>query len=232
MVFAIAEIGVNWDGEFELAKEMMLNAKAAGFDAVKFQAYEKENVKNHPEASRLVKTTITKDNVEIINNLAKDVGIEWFCTPMYPEAVDMLNPFVNRFKIRAADSKSLLQNKTSGLIERVLNTNKEVIISTEFSPRNSMYFADPKIKWLYCVSKYPCSFTDLDFSNMKDFDGYSNHCPHILAPLTAVILGAEIIEIHITPDKTKQFVDNAVSLDYTELNELMNLIHLSDKIKK
>jgi len=48
MFFVVAEIGVNWDGDFELAKEMIKNAKESGCDAVKFQAYQEEIVKNHP----------------------------------------------------------------------------------------------------------------------------------------------------------------------------------------
>jgi len=59
MVFVVAEIGVNWDGNFKLAKEMMQNAKKAGCNAVKFQAYLEETVKSHPEYLRLVKATIS-----------------------------------------------------------------------------------------------------------------------------------------------------------------------------
>jgi len=51
------------------------------------------------------------------------------------------------------------------------------------------------------------------------------------APLASVILGAKIIEVHITTDKTKNFIDNNVSFDSKELKNLLNLIHLSEKIK-
>ena len=124
MVFVVAEIGVNWDGNFELAKEMMNKAKEAGCNAIKFQAYLEGMVKDHPERPRLMASTITKANVETINELSKSVGIEWFCTPMYPEAVDMLEPFVKKLKIRLADGKPLLENKTSELLQRVLKTKK------------------------------------------------------------------------------------------------------------
>jgi sialic acid synthase SpsE len=230
MVFFVAEIGVNWEGDFELAKQMMENAKKIGCSAVKFQAYLENMVKDHPERSRLMNSTISKTNIDSINSLAKSVGIEWFCTPMYPDAVDMLNPFVKRFKIREFDARPLLENKTTELLERVLRTNKEVIISCQKSPKNTKYFGHPKVKWLYVVPKYPCNLTDLDFSNIKDFDGFSNHCPQIIAPLVAVILGAEIIEVHITSDKIGNFVDNEVSFDYKELIELMKLINLVKKI--
>ena len=115
MVFLVAEIGVNWDGDIELAKEIMINAKKSGCNAVKFQAFDENILGRHPEALRLMKSSITEDNVEIINNTAKDVGIEWFCTPMYAKAVEFLNPFVSRFKIREFDGRILLENKKTPL---------------------------------------------------------------------------------------------------------------------
>lgn len=230
MFFVVAEIGVNWDGDFDLAKEMIKKAKEAGCNAVKFQAYQEEIVKDHPEKSRLAKSAISKNNVETINEIAKSIGIEWFCTPMYLEAVDFLEPYVKRFKIREIDSRILLQNKSSELFDKIYKTNKEIIISSESSPKDCKYFSDPRVKWLYCVPKYPCSLADLDFSYIKDFNGYSNHCPFIIAPLASAINGAKIIEVHITSDKTKSFIDNNVSFDYLELKNLIDLIHQSEKM--
>lgn len=232
MVFVIAEIGVNWDGNFELAKDMMEHAKKSGCDAVKFQAYTHELIKEHPDASRLIKSAITNLNVEKIDQIAKSVGIEWFCTPMFPDAIEFLNPFVNRYKIRWYDGKQLHENKKSEILEKILETKKEVMISCDEYPKNSNLKNSSNIKWLYCIPKYPCKLEDFDFSNIQSYDGFSNHCPHYLAPLSAVILGAKIIEIHITSDKSKKFFDNNVSFDYNELSELMNLVRLSEKIKK
>ena len=97
--------------------------------------------------------------------------------------------------------------------------------------RRTKFYGNFKIKWLYVVPKYPCQLEDINFKNLKDFDGYSNHCPHLIAPLTAAILGAEIIEVHITADKSKDYLDNNVSFDYKELKSLVSLIHSSKKIK-
>ena len=232
MSFIIAEIGVNWDGDLSLAEDMMIHAKNSGCDAVKFQAFNKSIIGNHPEYERLIKTSISESNVKKINEVATSVGIEWFCTPMYVEAVDFLDPYVKRFKIREFDSRQLLENKTTDLVEKVLGTGKEIIISSQQSLENSKFYNHPKIKWLYCVPKYPCSLEDLDFSELGKFDGFSNHCPQIIAPLSAAILGAEIIEMHITSSKTKNFVDNNVSFDYDELKEVVRLIRLSEKIKR
>jgi len=231
MVFVVGEIGVNWDGNFELAKEMMQNAKNVGCNAVKFQSFNEDIIKNHPEKLRLINATICEDNIDTIIDLSKAVGIEWFCTPMYLEAVDLLNPYVKRFKIREVDSRDLLENKTTKLFEKLLDTKKEIIISSQKSPKTSKFYKNSQLKWLYCVPKYPCNFSDLDFRNIRDFNGYSNHCPHFLAPMTAAILGSKIIEIHITADKTKNFIDNNVSFDYSELEKFMNLLRQLDDMK-
>jgi sialic acid synthase SpsE len=151
---------------------------------------------------------------------------------MYPEAVDLLDSFVQKFKVRVHDGRPILKNETSQLFSRILKTNKEIIISSEISPAKTKFFSASNIKWLYCVPKYPCEFSDLDFSNIKDFNGYSNHCPHFLAPLTAAILGAQIIEVHVTDDKSKDFIDNDVSFDFVQLQEMIKLIRLSEKIKR
>src|SRR5690242_7527164 len=119
MVFVVAEIGVNWDGNVDLAKSMMTHAKEAGCNAVKFQAFDESIVKEHPEKSRLMNSSIIKNNAEIINELAKSVGIEWFCTPMYLDAVDILEPYVSKFKIREYDGRPLLEGKTTKLLERI-----------------------------------------------------------------------------------------------------------------
>lgn len=231
MVFVVAEIGVNWDGNFDLAKSMMTRAKECGCSAVKFQSFDENIVKNHSEKSRLMNSSITKVNVETINELAKSVGIEWFCTPMYTKAVDILEPYVSRFKIREFDSRPLLEGKTTELLERILKTGKEILVSSQRSPKDTKYFGHKQIKWLYVVPKYPCSLSDLDFRNIREFDGFSNHHPNIVAPLTAAILGARIIETHITSDKFKDFIDNNVSLDFEQLRILIDTIHQAEQIK-
>ncbi len=231
-VFIVAEIGVNWNADFNLAEQMMYLAKKAGCNAVKFQAFNENLISAHPEKERLLKTSISKDNIKRIDSISKKVGIEWFCTPMYPEAIEFLEPYVNRYKIRVFDGKPLFDNKSSELLEQIIKTEKDIIISCEKPPNQTKLYQNKNVRWLYCVPKYPCSLKDLDFSRIDDFDGFSNHCPEIIAPLTSAILGAKIIEVHITLDRSKNFIDNSVSFEPDELFELVKLIRKSEEIKR
>ncbi len=231
MVFIIAEIGVNWDGDFELAKKMIVNAKNAGCSAVKFQSFTEELVKNHPEKSRLMKSSIDKTNINEVSGIAKTNKIEFLCTPMYPEAVNIIEPFVKKIKIREYDSRKIFDGEKSEIFENIIKTDKEILMSCHKSPKSLSCYGNPKIKYLYCVPKYPCELKDLDFSKISEYDGYSNHCNHVLAPLVAAVLGTNIIEIHITSDKSKKFIDNNVSFDYGELKNCINLISDLKNIK-
>lgn len=231
-MFIVAEIGVNWEGNFELLENLLINLKKIGCHAVKFQAYSLDMIKDHPLRERLEKSAITESNVEEINELSKKIGIEWFCTPMYPDAVTFLEPFVKRYKVRESDGRILMKNLTSPLIERVLDTNKEVIVSVNENPTKSKFYENKKIKWLYCVPKYPCKLEEINFEEIEKFNGYSNHCDNIVAPLTAAILGAEILEIHVTADKNGDFIDNPVSFDLSEMKKLIQSIEATEKIKK
>ena len=232
MVFITAEIGVNWDGDFILIEKMMRDAKNAGCDAVKLQAFDEKIVSENPEKNRLLKSSISRNNIEQINSISKKIGIEWYCTPMYPDAIDFLDSFVKRYKIRYNDSLPLHENRTTSLISKALETEKQIIVSTQKNPKQLELYNNNNVKWLYVVPKYPCSIDELDFSNLSDFDGFSNHCIHFLAPLSAAILGAKMIEIHVTSNKDKDFIDNPVSFDTNETKKLVTLIRYAEKMQK
>ena len=137
MSFIVAEIGVNWDGDFTLLEEMMNHAKNSGCDAIKFQSFNKNIIGDHPEYERLIKTSVSESNIKKINELSQTVGIEWFSTPMYIEAIDFLDQYVKRFKIREFDSRQLLENKTTELVKKAVETGKEIIISSQHPLKNS-----------------------------------------------------------------------------------------------
>jgi N,N'-diacetyllegionaminate synthase len=232
MVFITAEIGVNWRGDFQIVEKLMQTAKKSGCDAVKFQAFNEKIIGDHPKKKELMKTSISPENIKQIDTISKKIGIEWYCTPMYEEAVNFLEPYVKRYKIRYSDCVPLHKNEKTDLFTKIMNTGKEVIISSGKNPKDLPEYKNEKIKWLYVVPKYPCKLEELDFSSISYFDGYSNHCTHFLAPISASILGAKMIEVHITLDHDGDFVDNPVSFDPIELEEVVKLIRLSEKIHR
>ena len=94
--------------------------------------------------------------------------------------------------------------------------------------QNSIFYNNPKLIWLYGIPKYPCEITELNFKKLDKFDGYSNHCQDPLAIYVARSLGAKYFEIHVTMDKSKDYIDNVVSFDF---NETKLIIENIKKIK-
>lgn len=232
MIYIVAEIGVNWNGSFEILEKMISKSKNIGCNAVKFQAFNREQIKSHPEADKLIKTSISEENIDKINQIAMKYEIEWFCTPMYPEIVKVLEPYVKRFKLREFDGREIVKNNQTALAKAVLDSGKEVIISSQESPKNCKFYTNEKIKWLYCVPKYPCVIEDMNFEKIQDFNGYSNHCVDAIIPISAAILGAKIIEIHVTLDKNGEYVDNNVSFEFDELEKIVNDIRKVERLRK
>ena len=224
MVYLIAEIGVNWNGKIDLVKEMIFEAKNAGCNAVKFQSFSLEQVKEHPLKESLLKSSINSKTVKKIFEITNDARMDFICTPMYSNAVKFLKDYVSKFKIREYDGRQIVMNQRSEIFEKILDTGKEIIISSEQSPENCNFYNNSKISWLYCVPKYPCTKDEVDFTKLDKFDGYSNHCPDIQVPIKAAHLGAKIIEVHITSNKNEDFIDNNVSFDYNELRTIINTI--------
>lgn len=232
MTYIVSEIGVNWNGDFEILEKMISKSKNAGCNAVKFQAFNMEQIKSHPECEMLIKTSISEKNIEKINQIAQRYEIEWFCTPMYPEIVKVLNPFVKRFKLREFDGRSLVEDEITPLTKSVLETGKEIIVSSQKSPKNCDNYKNEQIRWLYCVPKYPCIIEDIDFKDIQDFNGYSNHCVDPIVPISAAVLGSDIIELHVTLDKNGKYIDNNVSFDFEELKKIVNNIRKIERLKK
>jgi len=151
---------------------------------------------------------------------------------MYVDAVELINKYVKKFKIRQSDGIPIVNNQKTKLLDAILKTDKNIIISSEISPKKSNLYNNNQVSWLYCVPKYPCKVEEIDFSYLNDFDGYSNHCQDILVPSIAASLGSKMIEIHVTNDKSKNFIDNPVSFDFKEVEEITTSIRKIEKIKK
>ena len=74
LVEVIAEIGINWDGDFDLLFEMINKSKESGCNAVKLQSFERTTCNNHPETERLLKSSVTEKNIEKVKVGPVEVG--------------------------------------------------------------------------------------------------------------------------------------------------------------
>ena len=239
LTFIAAELGVNWRNLDE-AKKMIGLAQAAGADAVKFQCYLGEHVKGHPKEEELRDKILDQVCLQHLKDIADECGIEFFATPYYPEAVDMLESIggIKRYKIRYADRCN------NDLINAVLKTNKKVLLSCDtayldhmiYERGSEVKFNPARIDYIYCIPEYPPPLEKIAFPiDFRDslFYGYSNHYPSISAPLAAAARGAEYIEVHVKKSKSHDSytpIDDAVSITFTELEELVKMIREIEKV--
>lgn len=232
MVFIAAEIGVNFR-DFREVKRMIGLAKDAGVDGVKFQVFREEHIKGHPREAELHDLILKQSDIQFLKDTAHECGIEFFATPMYPEAVDMLEKVgVKRYKIRYADRC----NKT--LISRIVKTDisKPIFLSCDDEYMDQDYFDREefeRLRFVYCVPEYPPKRVELPVFCDEPYDGYSNHYPSISVPLAAAARGAEYIEVHVKQDKYPKGykpIDDAVSLTFSDLKELIRLTREIEKV--
>ena len=219
MTFVTAEIGANWAGDYQLLEFLIIQCKKMNISAVKLQALSPKLLERHFELPYYSESSVNSENIEKIDKLFKKHNLEWYCTPTIPAHVDMLEPYVNRYKIRCADSN----NKK--LCDKVFGTGKKVIISST----RPLKYDDKRIKNLYCVPRYPTRFEEHNFNLMKKFDGFSNHCSNPLAILKAVLLGLKYIEFHMTPTHDIFMLDNHVSFTPEQAIEILRWISIYNR---
>lgn len=216
MTFITAEIGTHWKGDFDLLARMVASAYAVGFDAVKFQAFRLEDLNSRPYR---MNSTVTADNVAKIDDICKSIGIEWYCMSTYVEAIDFLDPYVKRYKIRYRDSADV------SLLNKIFTRGKPVIISCE-KPKIST----ERVTNMYCINKYPHSYQEIDFEKMKLFDGFSCHAPYSKSVIDAVkIGGVNYLELHVTYDiDDETLADNCVAFTFARCKTLIEQVRLID----
>ena len=246
----IAEAGVNYNGDINLAKRMVDVAAEAGADIVKFQTGKPENSisVNAKKADYQEATTGTdesqlemckklmlpdKDYPELVDYCNKK-GIEFLSTPFDRESVDFLaNLGVRKWKIPSGEITHL------PLLVYIAKRGESVILSTGMSTIEEIRDAlsvlaengANDITVLQCNTEYPTPFEDANITAMntlkKEFGcniGYSDHTFGITAPIAAVALGATVIEKHFTLDRHMPGPDQSASLEPDELKTMVKMI--------
>ena len=240
--FVIAEIGINHNGDINIAKQLIKHAFEAGCDAVKFQKRTIDVVYTKEELSMPRETTFGTTNGELKNGLefcndeyaeidryCKELGIIWFASPWDEEAVDFIENFnVACYKLASA---SLTDDN---LLKHVRSKHKPIILSVGMSTEDEIKHAveilgENELILLHTVSTYPAKIENLNLNAMKTLIelypdvpiGYSGHERELLPSIAAVAMGACVIERHFTLDKTMWGSDQSASIEPQEMKKMI-----------
>jgi N-acetylneuraminate synthase len=247
--YIIAEIGINHNGDLDVAKKMIDAAVHAGVDAVKFQKRTPE-VSTPPEQQKQMRETpwgyITyldyRYKVEFgeaeyreIDRYCKNKGITWLASVWDEQAVDFLSQFdTPAYKVPSA---SLTDHN---LLRHVRNTGKPMVISTGMSTLDQIKAAvdvigAENLVIMHCTSTYPCDPEELNLRMIPALRelfpcpiGYSGHEVGLVPSAVAVALGACVVERHITLDRAMWGSDQAASVEPSGFERLVKYIRVSE----
>ena len=244
--YIIAEIGINHNGDLEIAKRLINVAKAAGCDAVKFQkrtidvVYTKEEL-DKPRESPFGETNgdlkygleFGKEQYDEIDKYCKAVEISWFVSCWDEGAVDFIDTYdVPCYKIASAsltDDALLGHTKSKGkpiVLSTGMSTIEEVDHAVEILGKDNLIL-------LHAVSTYPSYYEQLNLKVIETLRnrygvpvGYSGHETGIASSVAAVALGACVVERHITCDRAMWGSDQAASLEPNGVHRVVRDIRL------
>ena len=250
-IFMIAEIGINHNGDINIAKKLIQIAKEAGCDAVKFQkrtidkVYTKELL-DSPRESPWGKTQrAQKEGLEFgffeyqeIDRYCKATGIEWFASAWDLESQLFLKQFNCKYN-KIASAMLLFEP----LLKEVATEGKHTFISTGMSElkdieRAVQIFkeANCPFELMHCVSTYPMDDEDANLNRIKVLRnifkcdvGYSGHEVGLAISYAAAALGITSLERHITLDRAMYGSDQAASLEPLGLRMLTGAIRKIEK---
>jgi len=255
--FVIAEIGINHNGDMDTAKKLIDAAVFAGADAVKFQkrTIDKVYANNYLVGYRDSKWGKTqrdqkeglefgKEEYDEIDKYCKEKKIHWFASPWDLESVEFLKQYNLQYNKIA--SPMLTHRK---LLHAIAVQCKHTFISTGMSTMDEIreaveIFENYKCPYylLHCNSQYPMPEEKANLNMIKslrsefinrDFCkgiGYSGHEVGLIISVSAVVMGANIIERHITLDRSMYGSDQASSIEPMGLYRLVGYVRTVEEI--
>ncbi len=231
--FAVAEIGINHNGDVEVAKKLIDAASLAGCNAVKFQKRTIEVVYSPEELARPRESIFGSTNGDLkrglefglqqyrqIDAYCRAKQIPWFASCWDEGSVDFIEQFDPPcYKISSA---SLTDDN---LLKHTKQKGKPMILSTGMSSMDQIKHAvsilgEDNLIIMHCTSTYPAQPQELNLrvitTLLKTFKcpiGYSGHEVGLMTTLAAVVMGACMIERHITLDRAMWGSDQAASVE-------------------
>jgi sialic acid synthase SpsE len=250
--YIIAEIGGNFTA-LEDAKRLIDDAAATGADAVKLQTYRAQTLSSKKAIFDMENTGVTSQfalfqKYEIDEALHREIfdyagskGLDWFSTPSHPSDADMLDRLgVGVFKVGSDDAYNI------PFLRDLARRGKPVMMSTGMctldevkeSVAAMLETGNKQIMLLHAITSYPTHPDSVNLRAMRtlaetfpDLDvGYSDHTLNSLACVSAVAMGARIIEKHFTWDKNAEGPDHMLSADPAEMTELVKSIRLVEQM--
>ena len=245
-IFVIAEIGINHNGDIELAKKLIQMSKDCGCDAVKFQkrtidiVYTKEDLDKLRESPWGTTQREQKEGLEfgekefdIIDEYCKNVEIDWFASAWDVKSLEFLDKYNLKYnKIASAMItntdflKEVAKRKIYTFISTGMSNYKDIDNAVDIFKKNFCNF-----ELMHSVSTYPCPEDMLNLHLIpklaKKYDckvGYSGHEPSVSPSVVAGVLGATSLERHITLDRSMYGSDQSASLEERGLKELVGII--------
>ena len=249
--FVIAEIGINHNGDIDLAKRLISVAAAACCDAVKFQkrtvdvvfsaaelAKPRENPFGLTNGDLKYGLEFGQEEYEEIDDFCKSLKMQWFASPWDEQSVDFLEQFgPSVYKIASA---SLTDDH---LLRHIRGTGKPVILSTGMSSYDEIDHAvevlgKEDLILMHSTSTYPANYDELNLRASPAMAarygipvGYSGHETGIPTSVCAAALGACCVERHITTDRALWGSDQAASLEPNGIARLVRDIRLWGQAK-
>jgi N-acetylneuraminate synthase len=247
--YIIAEIGINHNGDIDIAKRLISVAVAAGCDAVKFQKRTVDVVYTAEELAKLRENPFGPTNGDLkyglefeeeefseINAFCKAVKMPWFASCWDEASVDFIDAFdVPCFKIASA---SLTDHH---LLRHTRGKGKPIILSTGMSTYDEIdgaveVLGKQDLVVMHSCSTYPAFYEELNLRAIPKMRerygvpiGYSGHETGIPSSVAAVVLGACSVERHITLDRSMWGSDQAASLEPNGITRLVRDIRLIEQ---
>ncbi|BAJ62681.1 N-acetylneuraminate synthase family protein [Anaerolinea thermophila] len=247
--YIAAEIGINHNGDLDIAKRMILEAKRAGVDSVKFQKRTPEICVPRDQWDIMRETPwgyisyieyrrkmeFGLEEYKEIDRYCKEVGIDWFASVWDEPSVDFLEQFDPiAYKVPSA---ALTDH---GLLSKLRETGRPVILSTGMSTMEQIRAAVSlldmdKLVITHATSTYPCDPEELNLRVIEKLRaefpcpiGYSGHEVGLIPSVVAVALGACLVERHITLDRAMWGSDQAASVEPQGFERLVKYIRVTE----
>ena len=257
--FIISEVGINHNGDINIAKKMIDVSVESGCDAVKLQTFKTEEMypksagkldwnDNKGEYSYDIFENVKKfeyplEWIDELKEYCKNKGIIFFSSVCDEKSVDLL--YKKGIKLLKTTSYAITHLP---LIEYIAKKGVPIIISTGGSTLEEIKEAyetakkfNNQIIILHCVIKYPTPLENVNMNVIgtlkKEFPeaviGYSDHTENpVKAPIAAIVKGAKVIEKHLTLDKKMKGPDHFFALEPEELKKMVSAIRETEKKMK